>query len=166
MRRRLAMFVLLFGAAFVLAPSSTAQVNMDCPEFPFEPCDASAAQVGPRAPRAPRAPRTSTPRAGQPAGDRNCPEFRSQPEAQAFFESQGAGDPHGLDGDNDGIACENLPSTLASVPLGRASLPKTGAPTDALAIGGASLLVGGFLLRRSVRRRAGEVDEPAPLIGW
>ena len=30
-------------------------------------------------------------------------------EAQAFFESQGPGDPHGLDNDGDDIACESLP---------------------------------------------------------
>jgi hypothetical protein len=43
--------------------------------------------------------------------DRNCPAFQSQPEAQAFFEAAGGpdSDPHGLDGDNDGIACESLP---------------------------------------------------------
>jgi competence protein ComEC len=43
--------------------------------------------------------------------DRNCPAFESQPEAQAFFEAACGpdSDPHGLDGDNDGIVCESLP---------------------------------------------------------
>ena len=43
--------------------------------------------------------------------DRNCDDFATQAEAQAFFLSEGgpANDPHGLDADNDGIACESLP---------------------------------------------------------
>jgi hypothetical protein len=42
--------------------------------------------------------------------DRNCDDFASQAEAQAFFLAQGgpSRDPHGLDADNDGIACEEL----------------------------------------------------------
>ncbi len=42
-------------------------------------------------------------------GDRDCPSFPSQEAAQRFFESQGPGDPHRLDADDDGIACETLP---------------------------------------------------------
>ena len=38
--------------------------------------------------------------------DRDCPDFATQAEAQAFFNSQGAGDPHRLDRDGDGRACE------------------------------------------------------------
>lgn len=47
----------------------------------------------------------------RPAGfvDRDCADFDSQAEAQAFFEQAGSGDPHRLDGDDDGIACETLP---------------------------------------------------------
>jgi hypothetical protein len=43
--------------------------------------------------------------------DRNCDDFATQAEAQAFFLSEGgpANDPHGLDADGDGIACESLP---------------------------------------------------------
>lgn len=48
------------------------------------------------------------------AQDRDCPSFSTQPEAQAFFDSQGSGDPHNLDSDNDGVACENLPGGTAS----------------------------------------------------
>lgn len=36
----------------------------------------------------------------------NCDDFDSQEEAQAEFD-QDPSDPHGLDGDNDGIACED-----------------------------------------------------------
>lgn len=43
--------------------------------------------------------------------DRDCDDFATQAEAQAFFEAAGgpAADPHRLDGDGDGIACEGLP---------------------------------------------------------
>ena len=46
---------------------------------------------------------------GQPANDRNCSDFDTQPEAQRFFERNQPGDPHGLDGNGDGEACESLP---------------------------------------------------------
>jgi endonuclease YncB( thermonuclease family) len=52
---------------------------------------------------------------GQPDGrvvpDRDCSDFDTQAEAQAFFEAQGgpARDPHRLDSDGDGRACESLP---------------------------------------------------------
>ncbi|MGQ9483362.1 MBL fold metallo-hydrolase [Chloroflexus sp.] len=44
-------------------------------------------------------------------GDRDCSDFATQAEAQAFFLANGgpARDPHRLDGDDDGIACESLP---------------------------------------------------------
>lgn len=41
--------------------------------------------------------------------DMDCSDFRTQREAQEFYESQGPGDPHRLDRDNDGVACETLP---------------------------------------------------------
>lgn len=47
-----------------------------------------------------------------PAGpDRDCDDFTTHAEAQAFFEAAGGptSDPHQLDNDGDGIACENLP---------------------------------------------------------
>ncbi|OZT11200.1 hypothetical protein CHN50_18175 [Priestia aryabhattai] len=39
-------------------------------------------------------------------GDADCSDFNTQTEAQAFFESAGHGDPHDLDRDNDGMACD------------------------------------------------------------
>ncbi|GAG83978.1 unnamed protein product, partial [marine sediment metagenome] len=42
----------------------------------------------------------------------NCSDFSTQAAAQACYDyciSQGAGDIHDLDRDNDGIACESLP---------------------------------------------------------
>jgi beta-lactamase superfamily II metal-dependent hydrolase len=41
--------------------------------------------------------------------DRNCGDFETQEQAQAFFEAARPGDPHGLDGDGNGVACESLP---------------------------------------------------------
>jgi len=44
--------------------------------------------------------------------DLNCSDFSTHAEAQACYEhclQQGYGDIHGLDGDDDGIACESLP---------------------------------------------------------
>lgn len=40
--------------------------------------------------------------------DMDCSDFRSWREAQDFFNRSGPGDPHGLDRDRDGIACESL----------------------------------------------------------
>lgn len=41
--------------------------------------------------------------------DRDCRDFRTRAEAQAFFEAAGPNDPHRLDGDGDGRVCERLP---------------------------------------------------------
>ena len=40
-------------------------------------------------------------------GDRNCSDFSTPEAAQVFFEAAGPGDPHGLDRDGDGKACEH-----------------------------------------------------------
>lgn len=41
--------------------------------------------------------------------DRDCGDFATQSAAQTFFVNAGAGDPHRLDDDGDGRACETLP---------------------------------------------------------
>lgn len=43
--------------------------------------------------------------------DRDCSDFKTQKEAQAFYEAAGGPekDPHRLDPDKDGVACESLP---------------------------------------------------------
>lgn len=43
------------------------------------------------------------------AQDRDCSDFASQAEAQDFYERAGPGDPHRLDADGDGRACDSLP---------------------------------------------------------
>lgn len=47
------------------------------------------------------------------AADRDCADFSSQKQAQEFFEANQPGDPHRLDGDGDGRACEDLPCPCA-----------------------------------------------------
>jgi endonuclease YncB( thermonuclease family) len=54
----------------------------------------------------------SSPRATS-FSDRDCSDFSSQKQAQRFFEKKGPGDPHRLDGDGDGVACESLPCPCA-----------------------------------------------------
>jgi hypothetical protein len=44
-----------------------------------------------------------------PFRDRDCGDFATQAEAQAFYEQAGPGDPHRLNGDGDGRVCESLP---------------------------------------------------------
>jgi hypothetical protein len=41
--------------------------------------------------------------------DRDCGDFTTHAEAQRFFANAGRGDPHRLDADHDGLACEALP---------------------------------------------------------
>lgn len=44
------------------------------------------------------------------AADKDCSDFESQKKAQKFFKKHNPkDDPHGLDADNDGLACENNP---------------------------------------------------------
>jgi Excalibur calcium-binding domain len=47
-------------------------------------------------------------RTGRTGGDLDCADFSSWRGAQDAFLNSGSGDPHRLDADNDGIACEHL----------------------------------------------------------
>jgi hypothetical protein len=62
------------------------------------------------------------------AGDRDCSDFTYQEDAQAFFIANGGptSDPHRLDGDNDGVACDTLPHRPVSAPP---PAPPTATPT-------------------------------------
>ena len=87
-----------------------------------------------------------------------CDDFATQEEAQAFFEAEGgpASDPHGLDSDFDGIACEELPSggAVVEAETAGAELAATGSDPWALALLGAVLLAAGVVAyRRSARAR-------------
>lgn len=52
--------------------------------------------------------RLSGPDGSRDDADRDCRDFATWEGAQAFYEAAGPGDPHRLDGDSDGIACEGL----------------------------------------------------------
>jgi micrococcal nuclease len=56
-------------------------------------------------------PATTVPQTQSISGDKDCSDFATRQEAQNFFISQGgpAKDPHKLDSDHDGVACETLP---------------------------------------------------------
>lgn len=49
---------------------------------------------------------------GKYTDEYNCDDFTTQPQAQTFFTNAGgpSTDTNGLDGDNDGVACEALPA--------------------------------------------------------
>jgi hypothetical protein len=59
--------------------------------------------------------------------DCDCEDFDCQEEAQALYDLVDSGDPHGLDADGDGIACESLPPCVAPTPPS-AEIP-TASPT-------------------------------------
>lgn len=67
--------------------------------------------------------------------DRNCPDFATQAEAQAHFEAAGGSPSNNvdrLDADQDGIACESLPSGTpdpADATPPSAGTPIVGTPT-------------------------------------
>jgi hypothetical protein len=90
--------------------------------------------------------------------DLNCADFATQEEAQAEYDADPS-DPHTLDGiDNDGIACESLPSGGDTVTTGGAeddALADTGATLPAatipMLVSGVVLLGAGFGIHR--RRR-------------
>lgn len=53
--------------------------------------------------------RNDDPTTERGGSDLDCDDFSSQSEAQDFFESYGVtNDPHNLDRDGDGIACESI----------------------------------------------------------
>jgi Excalibur calcium-binding domain len=54
-------------------------------------------------------PNSDTSSGSNSGGDKDCADFATHAEAQTFYESAGAGDPHRLDRDGDGSACETLP---------------------------------------------------------
>ena len=74
---------------------------------------------------------TPTPNSTQ---ERNCSDFGTWSEAQAFFKSEGGpdSDPHRLDRDGDGIACQSLPGAPSTAPP---AVTLTQAPTFIPAFG-------------------------------
>jgi hypothetical protein len=108
---------------------------------------------------------TTTPTATPaPEGeDRDCSDFETQEEAQKFYEDQGgpSSDPHMLDPDHDGRACEGLPGGTpgpTATPGAAGELPENGAFSAIMALSGLSFLEAGvaltlFASRLRVRRR-------------
>jgi LPXTG-motif cell wall-anchored protein len=67
--------------------------------------------------------------------EKNCDDFRFQAEAQAVLDADPR-DPNNLDGDNDGLACENLPNgppttTTTAPPTTTEAPTTTTTPPDA-----------------------------------
>jgi Excalibur calcium-binding domain len=100
------------------------------------------------------------------ATDKDCPDFKSQREAQLFFEAHGGPDedPHGLDGgDGDGVACEDRPPPRLEPGVGPIqSVLDWYADLTAflqLLIGGVILILLEEFFRRVVWRHVGE---PSP----
>jgi hypothetical protein len=74
----------------------------------------------------------------QAAVDRDCPDFPTQAAAQAAYDAV-PGDPERLDGDNDGVACEDHAYAPASSTTGTTSTPQVAArPAGAVAAGDGS----------------------------
>jgi endonuclease YncB( thermonuclease family) len=71
-------------------------------------------------------PARTPPPAEAQGGDRDCGDFATQAEAQAFFIAVGgpALDPHRLDANDDGVACESLPCPCSSAGAGPVEQPK------------------------------------------
>jgi Excalibur calcium-binding domain len=65
---------------------------------------------------------------GAPAQDLNCANFQFQEDAQEVL-NQDPSDPNNLDADNDGIACEELPSRGTGAGGGAPSTPTPAAPS-------------------------------------
>jgi Excalibur calcium-binding domain len=99
--------------------------------------------------------------------DRDCADFASQAEAQAYFEANGGSPSNNvdnLDADHDGQACENFAyaggggggGTGGGTGGDDGSLPFTG-PSDTLLPAGATLLLAGLALVGLTRYRARHV---------
>lgn len=82
--------------------------------------------------------------------DQDCADFDTQREAQAHYDAD-TSDPDRLDADNDGIACESLPSGSGS-----GNLARTAGETNSLQILGCAILLAGMatrLIRKPAKHR-------------
>lgn len=60
------------------------------------------------------------------AGDMDCGDFPTQQAAQTFFLNAGPGDPHNLDAEGDGAACESNPCPCGGTPVPTTSTDGSG----------------------------------------
>lgn len=90
----------------------------------------------------------------RPKADLDCADFETQEEAQAVLDADRS-DPHGLDGEGDGIACESLPAAddepapvPTAIPAGsQEELPDTGmSPGQGVLLALGTLAVGAGLV--------------------
>ena len=105
----------------------------------------------------------ASPAAAQ-TGDRDCPDFATQAEAQAVLDADPS-DPERLDADNDGVACEDLlpggtdsgaannqnqqmPNGGVDAGFGGTAGDDIVGPTSAVLVGGLLIAGGGVMLRR------------------
>ena len=98
--------------------SIQSEVTRDIVEEPeLEPQSQEVQQPEQTSTSAPLQPTTTStpqpeqqPQPAQPFNDKDCGDFQTHAQAQAFFESQGgpAQDPHKLDRNKDGVVCESL----------------------------------------------------------
>jgi len=98
------------------------------------------------------------------AADKNCGDFSSQAQAQAELDRTTPSDPHGLDGDADGVACQTYDYSgsgqVTYLPHGGVAAGDGSASSDG--VGVLTYLIGGVALtaaggaavsaRRSARR--------------
>jgi micrococcal nuclease len=113
-------FLQLQEQARSAGPGLWGNVCKATPTIPPKPAATKQPTSRPPTPRPPT-PVPSPPSGGvcgtsySPSGpDRDCPDFTSQGQAQCLFIAAGgpSRDPHRLDADNDGIACEANPYRL------------------------------------------------------
>jgi hypothetical protein len=101
------------GPRFGGSPASarSADAEADCETLRGGPCGSYGPAPGSEPPGGGSSGGGSSGGGSSGGGDKDCSDFATQPEAQAYFESKGgpAQDPDRLDGDSDGIACERLP---------------------------------------------------------
>ena len=77
----------------------------------------------------------------------DCVDFATQGEAQAVYDEDSS-DPNDLDGDDDGEACETLPSVAPQ----QRPLPGSGGPNLPLLLSGVLLSSSGILALTALRR--------------
>ncbi len=122
-RRFCLLTVVSFALTLLLGPAAGAQADLDCSDFdtqqeaqaelrrdPSDPHGLDADNDGIACEELPSGAQQDEYDNGvttQQAGDLDCADFSSQAEAQAEFD-RGASDPHRLDADNDGQACEEF----------------------------------------------------------
>lgn len=103
------------------------------------------------------APPTTPPAPPSPAppADLDCADFGTQADAQAVYDADPS-DPHGLDADDDGVACETLPDGSAEDEEdtgGAGELPVTGISAGLIGLGAVVLLAAGGGLYLVARKR-------------